>query len=125
MAFPGVQKTTWTFDEQAGEYYFHRFYDHQPDLNTGNPAVRAEIGRIIKTWLQLGVYGFRVDALPFVISGKGTDSAALGDHPEYLIAMRAVLSWHRGDAVFMAEANVPPDQTPMYFGEDDRINVIF
>jgi maltose alpha-D-glucosyltransferase/alpha-amylase len=125
MAFPGVQKTTWTFDEQAGEYYFHRFYNHQPDLNTGNPAVQAEIARIIKTWLQLGVYGFRVDALPFVISSKGPDSAAFGDHPEYLVAMREVLSWHRGDAVFMAEANVPPDQTPMYFGEGDRINVIF
>ena len=55
MVFPGVQKTTWTFDPVAGEYYYHRFYDHQPDLNTGNPEVRAEIEKIIKTWLQLGV----------------------------------------------------------------------
>jgi maltose alpha-D-glucosyltransferase/alpha-amylase len=73
----------------------------------------------------LDVYGFRVDALPFVISSKGPGITAFGDHPEYLVAMRDVLSWHRGDAVFMAEANVPPDQTLMYFGEGDRINVIF
>src|SRR5215813_3097516 len=125
MVFPGVQKTTWTFDDVAGEYYFHRFYDHQPDLNTGNPAVRAEIERIIKTWLQLGVSGFRVDALPFVISTKGPGSMAFGDCPEYLVEMRQVLSWGRGDAVFMAEANLPPDQVPMYFGEGDRVHVIF
>ena len=84
MVFPGVQKTTWTFDRTAGEYYYHRFYKHQPDLNTGNPAVRAEISRIIKAWMQLGVCGFRVDALPFVISTKGPGSTAFGDHPEYL-----------------------------------------
>jgi maltose alpha-D-glucosyltransferase/alpha-amylase len=125
MVFPGVQKTTWTYDEVAGEYYYHRFYDHQPDLNTGNPAVRSEISRIMRTWLQLGVSGFRVDALPFVITTKGPGSTAFGDCPEYLIEMRQVLSWHRGDAVFMAEANLPPDQVPMYFGEGDRVHVIF
>jgi maltose alpha-D-glucosyltransferase/alpha-amylase len=125
MVFPGVQKTTWTFDEVAREYYYHRFYDHQPDLNTGNPAVRAEISRIIKTWVQLGVCGFRVDALPFVISTKGPGSTAFGDCPEYLVEMRQVLSWQRGDAVFMGEANLPPDQVPMYFGEGDRVHVIF
>ena len=125
MVFPGVQKTTWTFDEVAGEYYYHRFYDHQPDLNTGNPAVRAEIARIMKAWVQLGVCGFRVDALPFVISTKGPGSTAFGDHPEYLVDMRQTLSWQRGDAVFLAEANLPPDQVPMYFGEGDRVHVIF
>ncbi len=125
MVFPGVQKTTWTFDEQAGEYYYHRFYDHQPDLNTGNPEVRAEIAKIIRTWVQLGVSGFRVDALPFVISTKGPGIMAFGDCPEYLVEMRQVLSWARGDAVFMAEANLPPEQVPMYFGEGDRVHVIF
>ena len=125
MVFPGAQKTTWTYDRMAGEYYFHRFYDHQPDLNTGNPAVRAEIEKIIRTWLQLGVSGFRVDALPFVITTKGPGSTAFGDCPEYLVEMRQVLSWGRGDAVFMAEANLPPDQVPLYFGEGNRVHVIF
>jgi maltose alpha-D-glucosyltransferase/alpha-amylase len=110
---------------QAGEYYYHRFYDHQPDLNTGNPEVREEIARIIKAWVQMGVSGFRVDALPFLISTKGPGSKAFGDCPEYLVEMRQVLQWQRGDAVFMAEANLPPDQVPMYFGEGDRVHVIF
>jgi maltose alpha-D-glucosyltransferase / alpha-amylase len=125
MVFPGVQKTTWTFDRAAREYYFHRFYEHQPDLNTGNPKVRSEIEKIMKTWLQLGVSGFRVDALPFAITSKGPGSTAFGDCPEYLVEMRQVLSWARGDAVFMAEANLPPDQVSMYFGEGDRVHVIF
>ena len=125
IVFPGVQKTTWTLDQKAGEYYYHRFYDHEPDLNTTNPAVRAEIEKVIKTWIQLGVCGFRVDALPFLISTKGPGVEAFGDCPEYLIEMRQVLSWQRGDAVFMAEANVSPDQVPIYFGEGDRVHVIF
>ncbi len=125
MVFPGVQKTTWTFDRTAGEYYYHRFYKHQPDLNTGNPAVRAEISRIIKAWMQLGVCGFRVDALPFVISTKGPGSTVFGDHPEYLMDLRQTLSWQRGDAVFMAEANLPPDEVSMYFGDGERVHVIF
>ena len=125
MVFPGAQKTTWTFDKVSREYYYHRFYDHQPDLNTGHPDVRAEIARIIKTWVQLGVSGFRVDALPFVITTKKAGSTAFGDHPEYLMDLRQVLSWNRGDAVFMAEANLPPEQVPMYFGDGNRVHVIF
>src|SRR5688572_6653559 len=65
MVFPGVQETTWTYDEAAGEYYFHRFYEHQPDLNISNPLVQNEIRKIIGFWLALGVSGFRVDAAPF------------------------------------------------------------
>ena len=73
MVFPGVQKTTWTYDEAAKAYYFHRFYDFQPDLNTANPEVQAEILKIMGFWLQLGVSGFRMDAVPFVISAKGAE----------------------------------------------------
>jgi maltose alpha-D-glucosyltransferase/alpha-amylase len=74
MVFPGVQKATWTLDKSAKEYYFHRFFEFQPDLNTHNPEVRTEIRRIMGYWLQLGVAGFRVDAVPFIIEtpGKGT-----------------------------------------------------
>ena len=73
MVFPGVQKTTWTWDERPRRYYFHRFYDFQPDLNTANPGVREEIQRIMGFWLQLGVSGFRMDAVPFLIERKGAD----------------------------------------------------
>lgn len=125
MVFPGKEKTTWTWDDEAKMYYYHRFYSHQPDLDTGNPAVRDEIDKIMKCWLQLGVSGFRVDALPFVITAKGPGKSGFGDCPEYLVDMRQCLSWHRGDAVFMAEANLPPEQVPIYFGEGDRVHVIF
>src|SRR4029079_17831827 len=67
MVFPGYQDTTWSFDEQADAWYYHRFYDFQPDLNMGNPAVRREIEKIIGFWLELGVTGFRLDAAPFLI----------------------------------------------------------
>src|SRR5258705_8952968 len=80
MVFPGVQKTTWSRDAVAGEYYFHRFYDCQPDLNTENPAVRKEIMRIMGFWLQLGVCGFRMDAVPFLIGRKGTSTIPHKDY---------------------------------------------
>ena len=65
--FPGYQDTTWSFDDAAGQWYYHRFYDFQPDLNMSNPRVRQEIEKIIGFWLQLGVAGFRLDAAPFII----------------------------------------------------------
>jgi maltose alpha-D-glucosyltransferase/alpha-amylase len=70
MVFPGVQKSTWTHDKQAKAWYFHRFYDFQPDLNTSNPNVQAEILKIMGFWIQLGVSGFRMDAVPFVIATR-------------------------------------------------------
>lgn len=117
IVFPGQQTTTWTFDRTAGQYYFHRFYDHQPDLNTWNPHVRAEIQTIMGFWLQLGVSGFRMDAVPFLIEKKGA-----GIQPEQdfnlLREMRTFLQWRSGEAILLAEANVPPDESMHYFGED-------
>lgn len=66
--FPGVQKDTWTYDKKAGAYYHHRFYEFQPDLNTANSQVREEIGKIITFWLELGLSGFRLDAVPFLLA---------------------------------------------------------
>ena len=117
MVFPGEQETTWTYDDVAGEYYFHRFYDFQPDLNIANPEVRAEISKIIGFWLQLGVSGFRADALPFVLEQVELDDA--------LREFRQYLSWHRGDAIFLAEANVPRDQIDDYFDHGTKIQMIF
>jgi maltose alpha-D-glucosyltransferase / alpha-amylase len=127
MVFPGVQKSTWTYDEEAKEWYFHRFYDFQPDLNTQNPAVRAEIKRIIGYWLELGVSGFRVDALPFVISEKGPDAGSPPPQDfEFLRELRLFLQWRSGDAVLLAEANVLPNQDLQYFGDrDDRMQMMF
>jgi maltose alpha-D-glucosyltransferase/alpha-amylase len=125
MVFPGVQKSTWSYDPVARLWYHHRFYDFQPDLNNANPEVRAEIKRIMGFWLELGVGGFRVDALPFVILSKGADVPPRHDF-EFLREMRDFLQWRRGDAVLLAEANVLPDQDLAYFGdEDDRMHMLF
>ena len=124
MVFPGVQKATWTRDELAGEYYFHRFYDFQPDLDTMNEAVRTEILRIMGFWLQLGVCGFRMDAVPFLISRKGARVRPHKDY-EFLHEMRDFLQWRRRDAVLLAEANVPPGESLEYFGElGDRLQMM-
>ena len=71
MVFPGTQKSTWTFNDTAGMWYFHRFYDHQPDLDTYHPSVRHEITKIMGYWLELGISGFRMDAVPFIVAEKG------------------------------------------------------
>jgi maltose alpha-D-glucosyltransferase/alpha-amylase len=124
VVFPGQQTTTWTFDRRAGQYYFHRFYRHQADLNTWNPWVRAEIQKIMGFWLQLGVSGFRMDAVPFLIQKKGPGA---GSEQDYLLLkeMRDFLQWRSGDAILLAEANVPPDESMKYFGDDgDRIQMM-
>ena len=125
MVFPGVQKSTWTHDAEARAWYFHRFYDFQPDLNTQNPEVQAEIRRIMGFWLQQGVSGFRVDAVPFVISEKGAGKRPL-PHYELLRDMRAFLSWRSKDAILLAEANVPPDTDLEFFGDEgERMQMMF
>src|SRR5262245_40828513 len=126
MVFPGVQKATWTRDPVAGEYYFHRFYDFQPDLNTSNPAVRAEILKIMGFWIQQGVSGFRMDAVPFVISTKGAKVRKPREQWDMLRAFREFLQWRKGDCIILAEANVLPKTDLDYFGEDgDRMHMMF
>jgi maltose alpha-D-glucosyltransferase/alpha-amylase len=124
IVFPGQQTTTWTKDRRAGQYYFHRFYDHQPDLNTWHPYVRAEIQKIMGFWLQLGVSGFRMDAVPFLIEKKGAGVEHEMDF-NLLKEMRDFLQWRSGEAIMLAEANVPPDQSLEYFGADgDRMQMM-
>ncbi len=117
IVFPGEQRETWTFHEQAKAWYYHRFYEFQPDLNYLNPAVREEIKKIMGFWLQLGVSGFRIDAAPFIselVSGDGQpprrDLTIFDDWREFV-------SWRRGDAVLLAEANVGAGELPAYFGD--------
>jgi maltose alpha-D-glucosyltransferase/alpha-amylase len=126
LVFPGVQKTTWTYDARARGWYFHRFYDFQPDLNTANPEVVAEILRIMGFWLQLGVSGFRMDAAPFVIARKGAAAAEFLRRFRLLRGFRELLQWRQGDAIILAEANVPPKANPQYFGSDgERLQMMF
>ena len=126
MVFPGVQKSTWTRDDVAKSWYFHRFYDFQPDLNTANPHVQAELLKIMGFWLQLGVSGFRMDAVPFVIAKKGADLKRPVEQYDMLRHFREFLQWREGDAIILGEANVRPRTDMQYFGEDgDRLHMMF
>ncbi|MDQ1358607.1 MAG: maltose alpha-D-glucosyltransferase / alpha-amylase [Acidimicrobiaceae bacterium] len=125
MVFPGEQDETWTWDEEAGAWYYHRFYNFQPDLNMANPDVRAEVRKIMAFWLQLGVSGFRMDAAPFVIElTRANEPDARREYP-YLNEFRELLSWRRGDAILLAEANVGRDELLEYFGSGDRLPMMF
>jgi maltose alpha-D-glucosyltransferase/alpha-amylase len=126
MVFPGVQKSTWTHDKEAKAWYFHRFYDFQPDLNTSHPEVQAEILKIMGFWIQLGVSGFRMDAVPFVISTKGAKVRKPVEQYDMLRSLREFLQWREGNAIILAEANVLPETDMQYFGKDgDRMHMMF
>ena len=126
MVFPGVQKSTWSYDKTARAWYFHRFYDFQPDLNTSNPHVHSEILKIMGFWIQLGVIGFRMDAVPFVISMKGPRVKKPVEQYDMLRSLREFLQWRAGDSIILAEANVLPETDMEYFGEDgDRMHMMF
>ena len=126
VVFPGVQKSTWTYSRKAGAWYFHRFFKFQPDLNIANPDVQAEILKIVSFWLQLGVSGFRMDAVPFLIAQDGINIADPAPAYGLLREIRAMAQWRKGDAVLLAEANIPPDEALEYFGTDgDRLHMLF
>ena len=127
MVFPGVQKSTWSYDRKARAYYFHRFFAFQPDLNMENPEVRAEMRRVVGFWLQLGIGGFRLDAVPFAL--EMVDRARGPGQPrfDYLTELRRFLQWRSGDAVLLGEANVTPEEVRPYFGGDsgDGMHMMF
>jgi maltose alpha-D-glucosyltransferase/alpha-amylase len=125
MVFPGVQRSTWSFDKVAHQWYFHRFYEFQPDLNTENPAVRTEIQRIMGYWLQLGVSGFRLDAVPFIIETQDPGKRHIRMY-EYLTAMRDFLQWREGDGILLGEANIVPEDDKKFFGDEgNRMHMMF
>ncbi len=126
MVFPGVQKSIWSYDKEAREYYYHRFYDFQPDLNMENYDVRTEVRRVMGYWLELGIAGFRVDAVPFVIENKIPGKEKEDLKFEYLTEMRQFLQWRCGDAILLGEANVLPEMNKQYFGaKGDGIHMMF
>jgi maltose alpha-D-glucosyltransferase/alpha-amylase len=129
IVFPGEQKETWTYQRGARAWYYHRFYDFQPDLNMANPAVRAELLKIMGFWLQLGVAGFRIDAAPFVIEMTEPGNPNSPRDYKFLTDLRQHVSWRRGDALLLAEANVAADELVAYFGDEggsaNRLHMLF
>ncbi|MDQ1644566.1 MAG: hypothetical protein QOJ50_750 [Cryptosporangiaceae bacterium] len=119
--FPDQETSDWQYDEKAGQYYLHRFYRHQPDLNVTNPVVRDEIAKVMGFWLQLGLDGFRVDAVPFLLETMGvTDGARKLPHPhDYLRELRGFLGRRSGDGILLGEVNLDRDQQLEFFGGSD------
>ncbi|MDQ1671180.1 MAG: maltose alpha-D-glucosyltransferase / alpha-amylase [Actinomycetota bacterium] len=130
IVFPGEQTETWTWHDEAQAWYYHRFYDFQPDLNWTNPDVRAEIKKVMGFWLQLGASGFRVDAAPFVIELVQPGVQAPPKDFGIMDDWRQDVQWRKGDAVLLCEANVEPEQVVHYLagrpdGPNDRAHMMF
>ncbi|HEY0617295.1 MAG TPA: alpha-amylase family protein [Kribbella sp.] len=120
VVFPDQETSLWQYDEQAGQYYLHQFYKYQPDLDIAHPEVREEIMRVIGFWLQMGLSGFRVDAVPFLIDTAGAlDAANLRDPHDYLRDLRAFLTRRTGRAILLGEVNLPYPDTRKFFGDED------
>ncbi|MFC5380977.1 alpha-amylase family protein [Aquipuribacter nitratireducens] len=120
VVFPDQEDGIWTKDEASGEWYLHRFYRHQPDLNVGNEAVRDEITKVMGFWLELGVSGFRVDAVPFLVNPDTTDGHGHAPDPhDFLRYLREFLSRRHGGAIMLGEVNLPRDEQCHYFGGHD------
>jgi maltose alpha-D-glucosyltransferase/alpha-amylase len=125
IIFPGQQTTNWTFDEEAGQYYLHHFYPHQPDLNLHEPAVRDELAEIVAFWTQQGLAGFRVDAVPFLVEFRSAEAEELLTPHELLRDLRDFLGRRRGDGILLGEVNLPPIEQAAYFGSGDQLHLMF
>jgi trehalose synthase len=119
VVFPDQEDSNWAFDDQAGRWYMHRFYSHQPDLNVANPEVRDEIAQVTGFWLEQGLSGFRVDAVPFLIEPNGTPEDAHQDPHELLRDLRRFIGRRNGEAVLLGEVNLAPEEQRKFFGDED------
>jgi trehalose synthase len=119
--FPDAEDGVWSRDQKTGQYYLHNFYRFQPDLNVTNPRVRDEVAKIMGFWLQLGVSGFRVDAVPFLVDGSNVvkPEDALPNPLDYLKSLHAFLGRRPGNAIMLGEANLPRPEQVDYFGGPD------
>ena len=125
VIFVDTQRSNWTWDEVAGAYYWHRFYSHQPDLNFDNPRVLKEILSVLRYWLDLGVDGLRLDAVPYLVEREGTNNENLPETHAVLKQIRAELDAHYPDRMLLAEANQWPEDAKDYFGDDDECHMAF
>jgi len=125
IIFTDTEKSNWSWDPVAGAYYWHRFYSHQPDLNFDNPRVLREVLKVMHMWLDMGVDGLRLDAIPYLVEREGTNNENLPETHEVLKKIRAELDAHYPDRMLLAEANQWPEDTRPYFGEGDECQMGF
>ncbi len=125
VIFTDTQDSNWTWDAVAGAYYWHRFFDHQPDLNYRHPDVGAEMLEIVRFWLNIGFDGLRLDAVPYLYERDGTNGENLPETHSWLKALRKAVDEEYGDRVLLAEANQWPEDVVEYFGEGDECHMAF
>ncbi|NMB68647.1 MAG: maltose alpha-D-glucosyltransferase [Chloroflexi bacterium] len=125
IIFLDTEKSNWTWSEQAGQFYWHRFYASQPDLNYDNPAVRAEMLNVMRFWLDMGIDGFRADAVPYLFEREGTNCENLPETHAYLKELRRFMDKHYPGRILLCEANQWPEDVRPYFGDGDEFHMGF
>ena len=125
IIFIDSEPSNWTWDPVAGKYYWHRFFSHQPDLNYDNPEVQEAMLNVLRFWLDLGIDGFRLDAVPYLYEREGTSGENLPETHEYLKRVRAEIDSSHPDRVLLAEANQWPEDVVEYFGDGDECHMAF
>ena len=120
IIFCDTEKSNWTWDQEAGAYFWHRFYSHQPDLNFDNPQVLEEVLNVMRFWLDLGVDGLRLDAVPYLKEREGTNNENLPETHDVLKAIRAEIDRSYSDRMLLAEANQWPEDVLPYFGDPEK-----
>jgi maltose alpha-D-glucosyltransferase/alpha-amylase len=125
IIFVDTEVSNWTWDPIAGQYYWHRFFSHQPDLNYDNPEVQDAMLDVLRFWLELGLDGFRLDAVPYLFEREGTNCENLPETHAYLKRVRTEVDARYPDRVLLAEANQWPTDVVHYFGEGDECHMAF
>ncbi len=125
IIFLDTESSNWTWDPVAQAYFWHRFYSHQPDLNFDNPEVFREVVEVMRYWLDMGVDGLRLDAVPYLCEREGTNNENLPETHDVLKQIRKQVDAHYPDRMLLAEANQWPEDTRPYFGEGDEAHMAF
>ncbi len=125
IIFVDSEQSNWAWDEEAQQYYWHRFYSHQPDLNFENPAVQEEMLSVARFWLEMGIDGFRVDAVPYLFEREGTNCENLPETHAYLKRLRRFVDERFPGCVLLCEANQWPEDVRPYFGNGDEFHMAF
>ncbi|MBV9653603.1 MAG: maltose alpha-D-glucosyltransferase, partial [Acetobacteraceae bacterium] len=125
IIFIDTEKSNWTWDSEANAYFWHRFYSHQPDLNFDNAAVMEEVLSVMRFWLDMGVDGLRLDAVPYLVEREGTNNENLEETHAILKRIRAELDTHAPGRMLLAEANQWPEDAQVYFGDGDECHMSF
>jgi len=125
IIFIDTESSNWTWDDEAGAYFWHRFYSSQPDLNYDNPAVQEAMLDVLRFWLDLGLDGFRLDAVPYLFEREATNCENLAETHDFLRKVRATVDAEYPDIVLLAEANQWPEDVVQYFGDGDECHMCF